>query len=175
MNPRSGGFCRASGSLGRAFLTASRQGVNRYRAEVDAEGLLPVLRSQALVLSAHARGIRTGEPLVPLSEKVRLGGASDLRGYREEQFAGDRALWGGLEHRLVMGRSSRALVFVDAGVISDRVALGGRIRRTSLFRVGYGAGLRAESRAGIVGLDFGFGQDDGLLQGKVHVRMVHRF
>jgi hypothetical protein len=57
----------------------------------------------------------------------------------------------------------------------DRRAYGAAVRQTTLYRTGYGAGLRAESHAGVLGLDFGLGQDDGLSQGKVHVRMTHRF
>ncbi|OGG51524.1 MAG: hypothetical protein A3F84_28615 [Candidatus Handelsmanbacteria bacterium RIFCSPLOWO2_12_FULL_64_10] len=172
-NPRTGGALRASISLGRAALLARR--VNRWRTEADAERLVPLFTRQTLAIAAHVRSVHTGAYVPPLNEKVRLGGASSLRGYREEQFLGVRAAWGGVEYRFLLGRRSRIFLFLDAGAISDRQASGADILRTTRLRIGYGAGLRAESRAGIVGLDFGLGQDDGLAQGKVHVRMMRRF
>jgi len=172
-NPRTGGALRASLSLGRAALVARQ--VNRWRAGADAERLIPLFTGQTLAIAAHARSVHTGSYLPPLNEKVRLGGASSLRGYREEQFLGVRAAWGGVEYRFLLGRRSRIFLFLDAGAISDRQASGAGALRTTRLRMGYGAGLRAGSRAGIVGLDFGLGQDDGLAQGKVHVRMMRRF
>ena len=170
-NPRTGGLLRVSLSLGRAAFAARKGTANRGRIEADAERLVPVFRRQVLALSAHFRSVHTPEPSP--SEKVRLGGASSLRGYREEQFAGVRAAWASAEYRLLVGRRSRIFLFLDTGAIADRRALGMEMR--DLFRVGYGAGLRAESRGGVVGLDFGLGQDDGLAQGKIHVRMMRRF
>lgn len=172
-NPRTGGALRVSLSLGRAALPSRR--VSRWRAGADAERLIPLLPGQTLALTAHARSVHTGSYTPPLNEKVRLGGASSLRGYREEQFLGDRAAWGGVEYRFLLGRRSRLFLFLDAGAISDRQASGAQPLRTTRLRIGYGAGLRAGSRAGIVGLDFGLAQDDGLAQGKVHVRMMRRF
>ena len=174
-NPRNGSFIKAVGSFGRASFPATNRRVNRWRIEGDAERFFPILKGQTIAVMAHFRGIHTGEAVAPLSEKLRLGGASSLRGYREEQFAGVRALWGGVEHRFLIGRRSRVFLFLDSGLISDRLAFGPEVREMTLYRTGYGAGLRTDSRAGVVGVDVGFGQDEGLGGGKIHIRMIHLF
>ena len=45
----------------------------------------------------------------------------------------------------------------------------------SSTKIGYGLGMRIETRLGLIGIDYGIGEDDGLLNGKIHVGIVNRF
>jgi len=47
--------------------------------------------------------------------------------------------------------------------------------KKNLTRIGYGFGLRLESRAGTLGFDYGLGKGDSPGQGKLHVRLSAEF
>jgi outer membrane protein insertion porin family len=123
-----------------------------------------------LAVEARLSGIASTEDDVPFYEELVLGGAGSLRGYREEQFRGTRTALGTLEYRYILGRRSRAIAFVDVGYY---------YRGGSDFakgtKAGYGIGLRADTRLGILSLDYGLGEGDGLLDGKLHVGLVREF
>jgi len=112
------------------------------------------------------------ERFIPISEKLPLGGTRSLRGYRERQFLGFRTGWFSLEYRLLLGKYSRVFVFLDAGAYSDRTPQQGNF---TVGKIGYGVGIRAESRVGIVGIDYGLGEGDGILDGKVHLQITSQF
>ena len=84
-------------------------------------------------------------------------------------------------HRLVVTRlptrsqpassaRSRALAFVDVGYYFR-----GGSNPAKDTKLGYGIGLRAYTRLGIIGLDYGLGEGDRLLDGKLHVGLVREF
>ena len=106
---------------------------------------------------------------VPFSELYRIGGATTLRGYREDQFRGSRVGWINLEYRLITGKLSRIFVFCDGAIINGRHS-GGNITKYS-----YGGGIRLSTAIGQIGIDYGLGEDDSFANGKVHVRLVGSF
>jgi outer membrane protein insertion porin family len=125
---------------------------------------------QVIALRGRLAGIASSEADVPFHELLTLGGATDLRGYREEQFRGTRTALASLEYRFILSRFSRFLLFVDAGYY---------YRDGSNFakgtKLGYGIGLRSETRLSIIGVDYGLGEGDGLLEGKLHLSLVRQF
>ena len=160
----------AGGSPAGKARTTTRQ------LQLDLEHFLPVRRRQVAAFAVHAEQIWTDEHLLPLSEKLFLGGARTLRGYREEQFSGHRTLWTSLEYRRTMSRRSRAFLFLDMGAFWDRRrAIDRRIETIRRLRAGYGAGLRTESRLGIMGIDYGLAWGDGLSDGKIHFGLTSEF
>ncbi|MCA9733005.1 MAG: BamA/TamA family outer membrane protein [Deferribacteres bacterium] len=142
----------------------------QQKVAVDFHWLLPLWRLQVFSSELHWRDISSTEERITFADQYRLGGAKTLRGYREEQFRGDRLAWANLEYRYLLGRSSRAFLFFDAGSISaDNENTGNEIFTS------FGLGVRMETKLGIVGLDFGLGKGDGLSQGKIHVSLVNSF
>ena len=109
----------------------------------------------------------TGE--VPFSELYRIGGATTLRGYREEQFRGARIAWINLEYRLITGKMSRIFVFGDGAIIN------GRHSEEDISKYSYGGGIRLSTAIGQIGIDYGLGEDDTFTNGKVHVRLIGSF
>ncbi|MBN1163520.1 MAG: hypothetical protein JXB45_03000 [Candidatus Krumholzibacteriota bacterium] len=103
---------------------------------------------------------------VPLSEMYPLGGARSLRGYRENQFRGERVNWINLEYRL--GEESRLFLFDD---------IGGWYRDGEgwTFRNGLGFGLRSVSQLGIVELSFGVGERIDLESTLIHISLIENF
>lgn len=128
----------------------------------------------ALLLSA--RSLETDARPVPRYELFRLGGATTLRGYREEQFYTPGFLLGQLELRLLSGAAgSGAFVFVDGAAFTPET---GPARLWPAFgevEVGYGAGVRLGSRVGRVGVDYGLAAGEGPLDGRIHVRAETEF
>jgi outer membrane protein insertion porin family len=107
---------------------------------------------------------------VPFHELLAVGGASSLRGYREEQFRGTRTAVGTLEYRYLLGRHARAVVFLDVGYFYR-----GGPNFAKDTKLGYGIGLRGETRLGTISLDYGLGEGDDLLDGKLHVGLIRGF
>lgn len=181
LNPRRGVAYQTTVETGRKRL-ASRydlltQGVvpgrsiHRQRLTVDFQLVVPTLRTQALSIAWHGRQVTSGEEFVSITDEYRLGGATTLRGYREEQFRGSRLGWSNIEYRYLLGPRSRAFVFVDLGYFFRESALAA----VEEFKSAYGIGTRVETPLGIIGVDYGLGEGDRLLAGKVHVSLVNSF
>jgi outer membrane protein insertion porin family len=146
--------------------------VDTRQIQVDAEAALPIFGRQVFYLGLHGTEIRTGDEYVPISDQVRFGGARSLRGYGEDMFRGELVAWFNTEFRYLMGRRSRAFLFIDAGMYQRKEKEAGRIDGT---KIGYGFGIRVETRLGLFGVDYGLGEGDSFLRGKVHVGLVNWF
>jgi outer membrane protein assembly factor BamA len=113
---------------------------------------------------------------VPFYDLDLVGGARQLRGYREGQFPASR--WGVArgEAGLFPAAGGRAFAFVDQGVLYRPYNdVEGRPASETLYRVGYGVGFDLPSAIGTVGISIGLGQGDGPLDGKLHVQLTNRF
>jgi outer membrane protein insertion porin family len=168
-------------SLGRKeFLPAPEADPLRYqsfilRADIERAQLLG--RRWVSYFRGRGVGIRTQEEIVPYYELFPLGGATSLRGYREEQFRGAHVELVQFEQRYLLGTDgSRFAGFVDVGHVSTRgtvLAVPGQ--PDHFFQVGYGAGLRLGTRVGLIGVDYALGEGDSPLAGKVHVQLESAF
>ncbi len=125
---------------------------------------------QVIAFEARLEAIVSTEDPIPFHELLVLGGASGLRGYPEEFFRGDRIALGQVEYRFILGRYSRALAFVDVAWFSRSGS-----NPTGDTKLGYGIGLRAETRLGIIGVDYGLRDSAGILDGNLHVGLVREF
>lgn len=129
----------------------------------------PVGRAGVAALEVEGIGRFTDAPYVPPYDQFYLGGARTLRGYDEDRFRGSRLAWSRLEYRHLLGALSRVFLFVDTAYIFARREEGGAVVRDELTRTGYGFGLRVDSAAGIIGIDYGLGEGDSFGDGKIHV------
>lgn len=168
-NPTSGSFYRVG--LAWSRVTQNDRAGRRLRATADLHRFLALGRRTALAASLHGAGVAETGVRLP-DGPLRLGGAASIRGYREETFLVNRALWMNLELRLILARRSRGFLFVDAGVLGDAAAGEGNAFH---FPLGFGLGLRTVSRVGTIGLVYGLARTDSPGRGKVHVRMVNDF
>ena len=164
-NPTSGTRLGASVEYAAKKGADSGRGERSGTATASVEGFLRVRGRQVVALLARVEALASTEDEVPYHELLTLGGARSLRGYREEQFRGTRVALGSVEYRFLLGRRSRAIAFVDAGYWyrdGSNVA--------SDTHLGYGIGLRGDTRLGTISIDYGLGEGDDLLDGKLHVR-----
>ncbi len=147
---------------------------------VDVAGELWVAPTLSFFSRAAFRQLTGGEPNVPLAEQFRFGGASTLRGYREDEFNGSQAAWGAVEMRIGRPEGSRLYTFYDLGYFefwsadaaaADPAAL---LRRRGWPR-GYGLGLFARTPGGDLSLAIGFPGTVDFGQAKLHVTLLESF
>jgi outer membrane protein insertion porin family len=173
-NPRQGVFLSTFGGSGqrtRGVLTTQAGGDYQIRrAGFDTEFAVEFAPLCVADAQTHARVFSSDEPDVLRSDLYKVGGARTVRGYREEQFAGDRVGWLALEARYLLGEKSRAFAFADAGAIHRPTGTA-----TTTYISSAGVGMRMETRLGIAGFDYGVGDGDPILSGKVHVSLTSQF
>ena len=135
----------------------------------DFQQYLPTWRKQVIAIGVHAA--TTWGANIPPTELFYLGGANTLRGYDEDWFSGPRRVYANFEYRLIVERASRIFMFVDFGSVTQ-------VNQPSAFnplRVGYGFGMRLESRRGLLRIDYGLAEGSSALQGKIHVNLGTSF
>jgi outer membrane protein insertion porin family len=175
LNPRRGLAYQTTIESGRKSLSSlgfmPGRTIHRQRLTIDFQLAVPFFGDQVLSIALHGRQVTSGEPFVSITDEYRLGGATTLRGYREEQFRGSRVGWSNIEYRYLLGPRSRAVAFIDAGYFFKETA----VAKIEKFKSAYGIGARVETPLGVIGVDYGLGEGDGVLQGKVHVSLVNSF
>ena len=141
------------------------------------ENYLPSFSNQVVFAGVHFKGLSSSEKVIPYSDQYKLGGIKSLRGYREEEFSGSTIAWANLEYRFLLEGNSRLFLFTDFGYFESKVLSddGLTYRGISGKKLGYGVGLRIDSKAGVLGLDYGLGQGDSFSQGKIHFGIINRF
>jgi outer membrane protein assembly factor BamA len=160
-DPRGGWFSAAGLELSRPWLASD---ISFLKGFLQYYHFVPI-GPQLLVAAAARVGLaRTfeGQDLVP-SERFFAGGATTVRGYREEDLGprsliGDNEAGGGramlilnAELRYPISRWLRGVAFVDVGNVYPAV---GDVSFTDL-QAGVGAGVRFDTPVGIIRLDLG--------------------
>ncbi|MBM3235973.1 hypothetical protein FJZ31_06695 [Candidatus Poribacteria bacterium] len=124
---------------------------------------------QVIALGLHAAS--AWGPNIPPTELFYLGGANTLRGYNEDWFRGPRRLYSNIEYRFLTGRASQIFLFLDLGAVS-------KIDQPNSFeslKIGYGFGMRLESKGGLMSLDYGLARGYSALEGKIHLSLGTSF
>lgn len=149
--------------------------------EVDASGEWWLGRTVGIFGRASFRELASGPGVVvPLAEQFRFGGANTLRGYRENEFNGTRAVWAAIELRVGRPLGSRLYTFYDLGYFgyNAREPLPDGGFRTVLregWPRGFGLGILARTGAGDVSLAVGFPGTVDFDRAKLHVTLLESF
>lgn len=183
LNPRSGLRYETAFELGRKRIdpllaedgAPASETFEQKRVTLDFESYLTLFGPHVLAVALHGRQVTSDERVIPITDQYRFGGARTLRGYREDQFRGSRVAWANLEYRYLLGPRSRIFLFVDFGYFTRDDLVDDAVFSLSGDQVGYGLGLRIDTRLGFFGIDYGLGQGDGLSNGKVHVGLINDF
>lgn len=139
---------------------------------VDLELYIPTFRWQTILVGLHGRQVKSNESAISISDMFRFGGTNSVRGYREEEFSGEKIAWLNLEYRYLLAPRSRVFLFMDGGYFYQKNRDQNIVEN---YRIGYGFGLRIETRLGIMGIDYGLGEGRGLTNGLVHVGLTNKF
>jgi len=124
---------------------------------------------QVVAIGLHAAS--TWGINIPPTELFYLGGANTLRGYNEDWFKGPRRLYSNIEYRFLTGRASQIFLFLDLGTVS-------KIDQPNVLeslKIGYGFGMRLESKGGLMSLDYGLARGYSALEGKIHLSLGTAF
>jgi outer membrane protein assembly factor BamA len=148
--------------------------------EVDVAGEVWLSRNWSVAGRASFRELDSQEEIVPLGEQFRFGGAASVRGYREDEFNGSEAAWGGLELRVGAPLGSRLYTFYDVGYFgfsTREIMLSGqeRVVRKKGWPRGYGLGLLARTPGGDISLAIGFPGTVDFDVAKLHVTLLESF
>ena len=101
-------------------------------------------------------GLETSEALPPLSELFFIGGPGTVRGFRNEQFTAQRALFGTIEPRLRFSQGY-LFVFYDAAYINrPQMSANGSVDTEELYRQAAGVGLGVYDSARSVKMSVGW-------------------
>ena len=168
LNPTSGFYYETSVSQ-TGKKESGAKSVSGRKLALKAEYYIGVTNRSIFALMLNAYNSRFDQGDVPFSDLFRVGGATTLRGYRENQFRGASVGWVNIEYRFITGKVSRLFLFSDVGFISDRQQQG------DISRYSYGAGIRASTAIGQVGIDFGIGEGDSFTNGKIHLSLNGAF
>jgi len=98
-------------------------------------------------------GIGNGE--ISEFNQYRIGGQSTLRGYRDDQFRGNRAFTGTVEYRFPLMNKVHGALFADWGAVWDT----GFVPKN--FHSSVGAGFALTTPLGPIRLDYGYGSQGG--------------
>jgi outer membrane protein assembly factor BamA len=156
---------RIEGAIRKAYTGDSAESDNQLLYSVEGDTEVPSFTGQSVYMRLVSNGIFSKEDVKP-AETYPLGGARSLRGYRENQFRGEKVAWANLEYRF--GGASRIFLFYDAGAYY-RKDTGWQ------FLDGLGFGLMSSSKLGTVALSFGMGERialDGML---IHISLIENF
>ncbi len=147
--------------------------INQRKISIDLDAFYELFTRQVVSLGLHGRELRS--PYVDVGDLFRLGGTNTLRGYRENQFLGDRIFWSNLEYRLLLARRSFAFVFLDTGYYLRNAEPSLNVLKSEGFKIGYGVGFDVDTSLGVLGVSFGLAKGDGFTDGKIHFGLVNEF
>lgn len=175
-NPTQGVFARLGikvGSRRGVSVTEAAAGVGSPSytvtwSELDLAWVLPLMKRLSFTVAGHGRNVSSSDTVYEY-DRYELGGANSLRGFREGQFSTVRCAWLNDELRYQVSRTGYVYPFFDLAVRQQPDA------QDYVFEYGYGAGIRAETRLGLAGLDYGIPAGQNPLRGKVHFSVQTRF
>jgi len=164
-NPSEGYRYSVRAQLGDYSSTEKKKGV-LGRMRLEGEMVNSIKGKWRLALMGTAGIVRiSSSRRLPLSEKFRFGGASSLRGYREQQFTADWMLLSQLELRYHTGAGNSLYLFSDAGLFDS---LNNRL-------LSAGFGINQRTPVGLLRLEYALNRNDSPGKGKIHVRIQGDF
>ncbi len=145
--------------------------IQKYSSELDL--FFSFFKRQTTFLRLSASEINSDK--LEDADLIRVGGMRNIRGYRDEQFLAERFIYENFEPRYVIGRRSFLFIFLDAGYYFREADVLNNIPVQEQFIYGYGLGLQIETGIGIIGVSYGLGKGDGILDGKIHFGLINNF
>ena len=80
-----------------------------------------------------------------------------------------------MEYRFLTGENSRIFIFTDSGYFLWDTTENHGVRKNTELALGYGFGMRINTRLGMLGLDYGLAHGEKITGGKVHLGIENRF
>ncbi|MGB5848091.1 MAG: POTRA domain-containing protein [Ignavibacteriaceae bacterium] len=147
--------------------------INLQRFEATLALFYESFRRQVIAFDINGRELRG--PFFEESDLYRLGGTNSLRGYREDQFLGNRIYWSNLEYRFFLSRRTFAFLFFDTGYYLRNADEERNIIEQEEFKIGYGLGINLETAIGVLGVSFALAKGDSFSEGLIHFGIINEF
>ena len=147
--------------------------INLQRYEATLAFFYQVIRRNVIALALNGKELRG--PFFEQSDLFRLGGTKSLRGYREDQFLGNRIFWSNLEYRLFLSNRTYGFLFLDTGYYMRNADEGRSISKQEDFKIGYGLGINLETSVGMLAVSFALAKGDSFSEGKIHFGIINEF
>lgn len=147
--------------------------INLQRFEARLALFYELFSRQVVAVNINGRELRG--PFFEESDLYRLGGTNSLRGYREDQFLGNRIYWSNLEYRFFLSRRTFAFLFFDTGYFLRNADEERNIIEQEEFKIGYGLGINLETAIGVLGVSFALAQGDSFSEGLIHFGIINEF
>ncbi len=151
--------------------TGKNFSIQKY--SVDAAAFVSTFSRQVIMFGVHGKQISSSQ--LELSDLFQFGGATTMRGYRENQFFASQIVYINSEYRFLTGRASSLFGFIDAGYFSRPADPFKGITRQEKSLYGFGFGARVETGLGILNISYALGQGDSFSNGKIHVGIINEF
>ncbi|MFI5253516.1 MAG: outer membrane protein assembly factor [Bacteroidota bacterium] len=158
---------------GAAYLAGGQLSNVVQKIALDVEFYFEPVLHQVIAMTLHGRQLTSGN--IELADLYRFGGATTLRGYRENQFLGSRIAWTNTEYRFITSYRTYFFGFFDTGYYFLPADTLTGASTSQHFKYGYGIGTRFETSLGNVGVSFALGEGDTFSQGKIHVGLINEF
>ena len=155
------------------LTTTVERNVNLQRFSVDFQFYHEIFRRQVAMLGVHGREMRGS--FFEISDLYKLGGTNTLRGYRENQFLGNRLLWSNLEYRFLLAKRTFTFLFFDSGYYLRNADMNNNIPEASAIKLGYGLGLNIETSLGVLSVSYALAKGDSFSDGKIHFGLINEF
>lgn len=144
-----------------------------FTLDLDLDFFQPIGRQSALHFGLRGGWIYGGELFT--NELYRLGGARSLRGFDEESIFASLYQISTLEYRFLLGQNSLFYLFGDVAYLQEKT----NDKDREDWPFGFGAGMNFETGAGIFGLSYALGRQQGnpieFRAAKIHFGYVNRF
>jgi len=151
-NPYQGSYSYVSADITGGPILGGEFTFTKYRGEW--RGYLRKSSFWKYPIIACRLRVKSGENL-PVYEKFHIGGMETLRGYKENEFIGEKLILGNLEIRLPLDKNFLTYLFIDTGQIWNE--------DSSIYKLGWGFGMRIKTIIGFIRLDYGIGEEEGQL------------
>ena len=130
---------------------------NQYQFSTDISYFIPLFKRSVFLTRLASEGIFGDDSLFE-NELIRLGGASRIRGFNEDQFLASFYSALTFEYRWILQKNAHFFLFSDLGYLESE-----QNNMKSFHRpLGFGTGIRFETKAGIFGLSTAIGRDFAL-------------
>ncbi|MDI9341194.1 MAG: ShlB/FhaC/HecB family hemolysin secretion/activation protein [Sediminibacterium sp.] len=147
---------------------------NQNQIEGEINWFIPVKGHNIIHVAVQSGGV-FGNSTLFRNELFRIGGLKTLRGFDEESIYASTYIIPTLEYRYLFARNSNLLVFME-GAWYENNSLGLYKSDTPLS---FGAGINFETKAGILTLNYGIGNQQGngfdFRNGKIHFGLTALF
>ncbi len=147
--------------------------ISLQKLEFDFTFFYELFQRQVGAIKLNLREIRGN--FTEISDLYRFGGTNTLRGYRENQFVGNRLFWSNLEYRYLLTNRSYIFLFFDSGYYLQNESPENKIPRLTDFLTGYGLGLSIETPLGVIGVSYALAEGSSLGEGLIHFGLLNEF